>query len=1496
MIMFLVDIFENITSNLRENGLSFPIIIATVLSVAFIAMLVVTIFTLVSIKNAENKARKVIDIPQSAVTDNSQEKTKKETLNSFPLPIGEWLNHYLIAKGYIRVHSIVKSFFKALDFLKTSLGTGYKYKLPWYMIIGAEKSGKSSLMSDFTHEEIYDDEEEETPCNWWFLKSGVVLDIQGALFLPKSGFNADDNSWNILLNMLGRYRSACPLNGIILTIPANELYGKSKLPTEEIKKRAQYIARKLNYAQNYFGMRMPIYIVVTKTDVIPGFQSFCSELPVRNRGNILGWSSPYSINTPYSSRMLDEGFAIFENELNELRMELFSGNSSTLTRDGIFVFPSELLTINENLKIYIDTIFKSSTVDERFIFRGFFFTGDSKMMPLLAFDGTEKHENALAIVGTPDADINEVGNITATYSEDEVKKIFFFEDLLLKKIFPEEGLATPIKAKVNQANKSILIAKISTATFVVIGSYGLFSTSDKLKESKQVIYPSLYKISSLIKNVGDLTFKNLETNGNDILADCSNQLLAIMQQINNAKFSSVFVPVSWFSSLHSGLTKTLKASYQRVVVRTIYMNLMLKARSLLTMKPDARSKSISEVLNPNNSAEYKQMKQYVFGLIELEKNIKKFDSLRTSGDPKDLNDLIDYTFKGSLPREFLDNYQQYRLILMNTPYPAINLSPYTKTAHAVLMTLFQNYLDAIYTTRSESSIITFLNKFILKLSRQNIREQPNCVEFINFSNDLKTVCAAIGKEGETWLDKAVYEPDGEFDAFLDGVETLFGKDEAQKMLDIVAVNYGYLQSKLREFNNNLKNDIKGKHLNTPSGTEFPTSGIYAVSNSLAALCSEPFMEIPSNYQLITDIPSGKMIFWDDELVRYANEIGKRFEQFSTTGITNFPKTMQEGIMLLARTNMCAVISSTIAKAQSLVDEPSGITPEITSEEILQRQVAELKEVAPKLVNLLKILRGDKFSFVFGNLRAILNKVGFSLLEHIDKLLEKQQPYYPNNTKFDYWSGEAGVGFQSYLAADTEELDLYLQLQRRIVVRLAIDFAEHIVEFLNTDLVYDPNYGEHELLKKWTRIVDAVQKLNKKDPTSSLFLMENFIRTTLNSYNLDNITQKISLKEIKGNSSDYFLNIIKKIKKGLMSRAEVLLRNRNIQRYQTLHDYYNKHLANKYPFENYSKSQRTAVDADIDAVREFFKMYEEFGGTPEAVLDQIYQLGDDAQSVYEFMKKIHALYTFFGDSLTDPNGTIKVNLEASFDINTREEKNTDYLVDRVFIPNNDANIEPISSDKSGLWYFADPIEVSFRWAEGDDQADKPVYDQNDPDLILDGNKVRIQCVGNWAVLRFLQKYKAKTINTDKMMPNQIALCFKIPLNSGKIAKIYMGIIPTLLKKPGDPSIKSVPVPTVPGMMPEMPSDVLAISDVPVLVNMRQKIEIKATQKEERVNDEVSKYYEPPRKRNETVKKKQDTIKNKQSDEERKKALKILREDEKDTIEEEPAIEIDEEGIM
>jgi hypothetical protein len=228
------------------------------------------------------------------------------------------------------------------------------------------------------------------------------------------------------------------------------------------------------------------------------------------------------------------------------------------------------------------------------------------------------------------------------------------------------------------------------------------------------------------------------------------------------------------------------------------------------------------------------------------------------------------------------------------------------------------------------------------------------------------------------------------------------------------------------------------------------------------------------------------------------------------------------------------------------------------------------------------------------------------------------------------------------------------------------------------------------------------------------------------------------------------------------------------------------------------------------------MYDEFGGNPEAILDQIYQLEGDAKVPYEFLKKIHDLRLFFGDFFQSQYETLKTRLEINFTVNKKDEANTDYLVDRVFRPNNDAAIEPITPDKSAIWYFGTPIEMELRWAVGDDQAPKPVYSQNDPDLIIENSTARIQCVGIWSLIRFLRKYKATVVSSNLLSPNQWVLELKIPLSNGKIARVFVGITVSIPKKPGDSNVTNVKVPKAPGKMPDMPSFVISVANEPVLI--------------------------------------------------------------------------------
>ncbi|MDR0552897.1 MAG: hypothetical protein LBG13_02280 [Holosporales bacterium] len=1484
---------------------SFPLVIGIVLAAAFISMLVVTIWTLISIRKAEKKPQKPEFPPSSdkKVEDFLPKDAIYDMGTRSPFYLGEHINKFLIINGLLNVNNVVRSFFKAMDFMKKSIGSGYKYKMPWFMIVGTTGAGKSSLISGFTYDEVSEEEEKKAECAWWFLKNGVMLDISGDVFMTDNGEKADEKSWRMVLEMLVRYRSAKPLNGIILTIPATELYGKNKLSIEEIKRRAQYMSRKLNFAQNYIGLKLPVYIVITKTDIVPGFQSFCSEIPVRNRNNMLGWSCPYSLESAYSSKWLEDAFDSVEDELNEIRMEIFSERGSTSTRDGIFVFPSELLTVKENLSLYIDTIFRTGAMEEKFYFRGMYFTGDSKMVPLLQFSGSGSADD-VAILGTPDAGLNEEGSLTASLKAEEFapKKIFFFEDLILKKIFLEDGIATPMRNKVYQSNKAIFVAKISTAAFVMIGSYGLFHARDQLKLNKDNLYPSLFKVSSIIKNTGTLTMQNLENNGNEILSECTTQLLSMMQQLNQIRFSSIFVPASWISNINKNLTETLRISYQRVVIRTIYMNLILKARNLLNLKPDKYSENIEEFLLPYNSKEYILLRSFVESLIELDRNIKKFDSLRTSGDSRDLEDLVDYTFQGSLPQEFLENYEQFRRILMNTPFPPIDLSPYKKVAYDVLILLFQNFIDAIFEDKLSGNLMSTLNNFIGNLNKQNISRIPNCAKLIKFSKGLAKAVKEMGKEGETWLDKEVFEADEEYNKFLDNVEELFGKDLAQNLLDMTASSFEDLKMKLKSFNALLKSDIPGNKLNTPPNKDEEqvplSSGIFTIEKAMSAVADEPYMQEAGKYRLVTDIPEGKMMYWDDELIQYAYEISKRFEQFFGTAVKDFPRPIQEGITLLARANMCAVIADTVAKAQSFVDVPSAMTDELASEELLQQQAAELRSVSPKFVSLLKSMISDKVSVVYGDLRAILNKAGFSLLEHVDKLLENQKPYVPQNLDFEYWDGQPEAAHMTYSTNDTEELKQYVLSQRKILLRLALDFAEPIINLLNNDIIFDQNFGNHGRLRKWTKIVNAANGFKTKNPVSPIIAIEKFILKTMNTYTIDNITELIPLTDIQGEGTNYIDNIIKQIKKGMLTRAEVLIRQRSIERYNKLLSFYNKNLVNKYPFYNYDNTEKTGADANIDYVRAFFALYDEYGGTPEKVIDQIYQLGEDAAKMYEFLKKLHDLRTFFKGSIDGKRNSLpKITMEIDFDIGRGEEKNTKHLIDKIFKPNAGSNIEFITEDKTGIWYFGDPIQMVFRWVspeEEDDSIDYPLEDKNNPDISINDATATLECLGNWSILRFLQKYQISPPGSIHLSENQTMLCFSIPINKNRTTKIYAAFTASYVAD--DKTVETLKVPTTTEKMPEINSNILAVKNHSVVVERataKLAADISSLKEDDENEDEKTQEEPSSEKKTEEGKKKATKQKEEETSSKKAEAVKILESEEEEN--EETPIEISEEPI-
>jgi type VI secretion system protein ImpL len=227
-------------------------------------------------------------------------------------------------------------------------------------------------------------------------------------------------------------------------------------------------------------MRLPVYVMITHCDIIPGFQCFSQELPSKNRENILGWSSPYNLQYMYSPSWMEEAFQYLDEKIDGLRTELLSSDINPNNADSLFIFSKELLTISENLGGYLNRIFHNSVVHEAPILRGIYFTG---------------HEFT-----TLSAPKDEVSKISLEAHNNKSISLVFLKDLFHSKIFSEIGIARPLAGKISLLNRGINLIRGATICFVLFATYGIFNAYDSFGEKKERILPVLSKMSSLLRD------------------------------------------------------------------------------------------------------------------------------------------------------------------------------------------------------------------------------------------------------------------------------------------------------------------------------------------------------------------------------------------------------------------------------------------------------------------------------------------------------------------------------------------------------------------------------------------------------------------------------------------------------------------------------------------------------------------------------------------------------------------------------------------------------------------------------------------------------------------------------------------------------------------------------------------------------------------------------------------------------------------------------------
>jgi type VI secretion system protein ImpL len=279
----------------------------------------------------------------------------------------------------------------SLEMLRQNLHTrDYLYKLPWYVVIGQENAGKTSFINrsnqsfSLTHVAKAGkrpSREIESPLkiDWWISNDAVLIDPAGELICQQDGENSKLDPdlprrlWTHFVGWLGRNRARRPLNGAILIVDLAALLTQTASDRLAL---AVLIRARLRELMEQLGTRLPIYVVLSKFDLVRGFDAFFAGLPRAARENSLGFTCTLSSVDDFDAWIeeLSKQYDTFVSNLNEQVFDAMATRPDLAEREDIFVFARQMAGLKPALFTFLSEIFESDRYSTPALVRGMYFS------------------------------------------------------------------------------------------------------------------------------------------------------------------------------------------------------------------------------------------------------------------------------------------------------------------------------------------------------------------------------------------------------------------------------------------------------------------------------------------------------------------------------------------------------------------------------------------------------------------------------------------------------------------------------------------------------------------------------------------------------------------------------------------------------------------------------------------------------------------------------------------------------------------------------------------------------------------------------------------------------------------------------------------------------------------------------------------------------------------------------------------------------------------
>ena len=1130
------------------------------------------------------------------------------------------------------------SFRRALRTLKTYVtGRDYRYRAPWYVLAGESKSGKTSLLEsnglDIPANELI---EKNRRLNWYFFDQGVVIDVAGDFVLRSDG-TANHRGWNTILRLLQKHRPQRPLDGLVLAIPCTDLLSDGELDHERrnrLEQKAQCLYKKLWQAQKILGMRLPVYIVITKCDEITGFTSFCRQLPEKLRSQMFGWSNPSSLETTYKPELLTEAFASLHKHISWLQFEIYAERDEIQDVDDLFLFPTAIQSMSESLGVYLDCLFKQSAYHESYLLRGLYFCGEPGVEAVT--------ETAVLPEIIQPADKLEPLQITEPVAVQ--RKPVFLTDLFRKKIFSESTLAQPVRRIWLSRNRTALTAQVLSLLIVLVGGVGLAVSYSRLAKQEEEVYRFLLDEEADLRKIETYRTERKRSGATDttdewfnrrhqLLESEETRLLTGMANLNARSFGSWFIPSSWFSGVNTRLENSIAAVFKYVIFESLRMDMQQRAKNLLSAHPHHLRNADQEVdSNANDPAEETdasathvtpdfQLSLYVQELGDFRVNLEHYNRL-VSKDPDSLNtlrQLVTYLDHSPIPAGFDKNNYLYRHAIYTAQGRPIDSARFYKESAIRVGDVVEDFYAASFNQKG----VTY-----------------------NHLNDISETEALLSRPEYTWLSTFVFDPHSPFHGMT-------------------------LSSALGELRKALQDLRREEFMSRDAEDELSL-----------ALPPEPI-----RYQHLVR----RVLLWDQDALKQAIALYDQYENFVETKSYERAEYLNNSVKQAAKTRLKTRMSRLFRQARTYqaaapVAEGSALRGSLITE------IQSLQEAQPSLARALQISAGLGID---GELRGALSGQVTYLLRGIYREFAAQQFYSMKRTDFSWWNGSQPVSFLVYDLSSLEDLNGYLALQRKNIAFLARDLAVPLLTFSASQNIYtqsDVSFDWNEILTD----LDAFDNKLPGNPISSLesFIITDMDRVSIDSCSstlkVTSDSSRDYFLRIRNSMRAQFYRRCNELAR-IKAVNDTLFA---LENYREIEEGFNKSLAGGFPFTDLS-TRPIYPDLDPWEMLKFFRLFDSREKAARAALARSADFGANPQSAAEFLDQVATVREFFAPFLEKKQGPM-FDFRVQFRVNREQEIGANQIADWKFEVGK-KKFAHLGDDLEGRWIFGDPVRLTLRWA-------------------------------------------------------------------------------------------------------------------------------------------------------------------------------------------------------